>query len=140
MTGVLVDTNVLVYAYHTATGDPRIDKAKNALAERSLLGDGFVSIQNLAELASVCLSKVKPPVAPADIRATIEGLETFLSVLRPTADTVKAAVLSVEKHKLSFWDAMVWAIAKENAIDQVLSEDFQDGRVIEGVRFRNPLQ
>ena len=99
-----------------------------------------MSVQNLAELSSVCLTNVKPPVAPADVLATVGGIETLLSVVGPTTHTVRSALAAVEKHKLSFWDAMVWAVAKESGLDEVLTEDFQDGQAVEGVRFRNPLK
>jgi predicted nucleic acid-binding protein len=41
---------------------------------------------------------------------------------------------------MSFWDAMLWAVAKENEVTEIGTEDFQDGRLAEGVRFRNPLR
>jgi predicted nucleic acid-binding protein len=40
---------------------------------------------------------------------------------------------------LSFWDALIWAAAKENGIPVVYTEDFQHGRDIEGVRIINPF-
>jgi len=40
---------------------------------------------------------------------------------------------------LPFWDALLWATAKAAGVSVVLSEDFQDGRELEGVQFRNPF-
>ncbi len=140
MPGVLVDTNILVYAYQPGGSDPRIALAKRVLSERTLAGDGFVSVQNLAELSSVCLTKVKPPLTSKKIQDLLGDLEMVLSVLRPSADTVKSAVSAVDRHGLSFWDAMLWSIAKENGLAEILSEDLQDGQILEGVRFRNPLK
>jgi predicted nucleic acid-binding protein len=40
---------------------------------------------------------------------------------------------------MSYWDALVWATARLNQISVVLSEDFQEGRILEGVRFMNPF-
>jgi predicted nucleic acid-binding protein len=140
MPGALVDTNILVYAYQAAGNDPRSKAAKEILEEFVLAGGGFVGVQNLSEFSSVCLTKVHPPLSPGDVRGVVVDLEQGLTVLAPTAGTVKAALGAVEKHSLSFWDAMIWAVAKENGLDEVLSEDFQEGREIEGVRFRNPLK
>ena len=41
---------------------------------------------------------------------------------------------------VSFWDALIWAAAREAKVGVVLSEDFQHGREIEGVVFVNPFR
>lgn len=140
MTAALVDTNVLVYAYQKDRSDPRHRKAKEALADLILSGDGHVGVQSLAELSSVFLKKQKPPLSPSEILGIVTDVETALSVLRPGADTVKGALRAVEAHQLSFWDAMIWSIARENGVGEILTEDLQDGRTIEGVSYRNPLK
>jgi predicted nucleic acid-binding protein len=45
-----------------------------------------------------------------------------------------------EHYRLSFWDALIWATARNAGVPVVLSEDYQDGREIEGVRFVNPFK
>lgn len=47
---------------------------------------------------------------------------------------------AVEAHRFSFRDAMIRSIARENGVGEIQTEDLQDGRVVEGVRFRNPLK
>lgn len=42
-------------------------------------------------------------------------------------------------HQLAFYDAQIWAAARLNQIPAVFSEDFQDGRTLEGVQFVNPF-
>jgi len=44
------------------------------------------------------------------------------------------ALDAIPTHGFSFWDALIWAAAKENGIPVVYTEDFQHGRDIEGVR------
>ena len=140
MPGALVDTNILVYAHQPGTNDPRAKKAKKVYAERVLAGDGFVSVQNLAELSSVCLNKLKPPLDPRVVSGIVADISTACGLLQPSADTVKSALRGVKLHLLSFWDSMLWAIAKESGMDEILSEDLQDGQVIDGVKIRNPLK
>ncbi len=43
------------------------------------------------------------------------------------------------RHGLSFWDALIWAAAAESGIPVIYTEDFQDGRNVEGVLFVNPF-
>jgi predicted nucleic acid-binding protein len=40
---------------------------------------------------------------------------------------------------LSFWDALIWSAPVENNVAVIYTEDFQDGREVEGVRFVNPF-
>jgi predicted nucleic acid-binding protein len=43
-------------------------------------------------------------------------------------------------HGFSYWDAQLWACARLHHTRLVLSEDFTDGQVIEGVRFVDPFR
>ena len=43
------------------------------------------------------------------------------------------------RHGLSFWDELIWSAAVENEVALIYTEDFQDGRVVEGVRFVKPF-
>ena len=45
----------------------------------------------------------------------------------------------MESHRISFWDAMLWATARRAGCGAILTEDFQDGRLLGGVRFINPF-
>ena len=45
----------------------------------------------------------------------------------------------VEEHRFSFWDAMLWATARQSGCSALLSEDMQDGRRLTGVEIINPF-
>ena len=49
------------------------------------------------------------------------------------------AIRAVRVHRLAFWDAMLWATARRAGVRFLVSEDFQDGQTIEGVRVVNPF-
>jgi predicted nucleic acid-binding protein len=139
MSGVLVDTDVLIAAYQAGEGDPRAHRAKDALEDLARRGDGYLCVQNLEEFARVVGTKLPAPVPPARVRETLAQLERVFDVLRPSSRTVDAALHASEKHGLPFWDSMVWAVAHENGIDEVLTEEVPRRAEIEGVRYRNPL-
>jgi len=84
-------------------------------------------------------TQLASPVPAAKVRETIAQLEQVFDVLRPSSRTVGTALHGVEKHGLPFWDSMVWAVAHENGIDEVLTEDLPARPQIEGVRYRNPF-
>ena len=45
----------------------------------------------------------------------------------------------VRDYKFSYYDAQIWATAKQNQVPVIFSEDFNDRQVLEGVRFVNPF-
>ena len=56
-----------------------------------------------------------------------------------TGPVVLEALRGVRDHSLSYYDAQVWAAARLGQVDAILSEDFNPGAVLEGVRFVNPF-
>jgi predicted nucleic acid-binding protein len=77
---------------------------------------------------------------PAQCRTIVDGFRRSWPILVPSPTTVETALDGVERHHLSFWDAMVWAIAREHGVSQVLSEDGPTGRHAGGVLFRDPFR
>jgi predicted nucleic acid-binding protein len=56
-----------------------------------------------------------------------------------TQHIVLEAARGVRDHQLAYYDAQIWAAARLNQTQLILSEDFQDGQILEGVRFINPF-
>ena len=54
-------------------------------------------------------------------------------------DDLSAALDAVKKHRLAFWDAMLWAAAQRAGVRHLVTEDLQDGFELAGVRFVNPF-
>ena len=63
----------------------------------------------------------------------------FPGVVPITAFIVLEAGRGVQAHRLSYWEAQLWATARLNQIEIVLTEDFEHGRTLDGVRFLNPF-
>ena len=58
-----------------------------------------------------------------------------------TADEdLTAALEAVRAHRLSFWDAMLWASAQRAGVRCLLTEDLQDGFILHNVKFVNPFK
>ena len=58
-------------------------------------------------------------------------------MVTPRPAALLQAVAAVQEHSLPFWDAMLWSAAKDAGVTLLLTEGFQDGRELEGVRFRS---
>jgi predicted nucleic acid-binding protein len=52
---------------------------------------------------------------------------------------VQDAIRVHREHGISFWDGMLWSVTRRAGARILLSEDFQDGRDLEGVRFVDPF-
>jgi predicted nucleic acid-binding protein len=133
---VLLDTNVLVYIYADS------DLRKQAIADvvaNTLIGSAqaVVSTQVLAEFFHTATRKIG--IAPRIVRERLAQYAVLCGVLIITADVLTIAARAVIEHQLSFWDALLWATALVNHVPYILSEDFQDGIKIEGVRILNPF-
>lgn len=136
----LADTNVLVYRF-----DPR-DLRKQARA-RAVLRDGLetgtlrLPHQALVEFVAAVTRPLPggPLLSPTDAWHELENFLTGYPILYPTDDVVRAAVRGGSLHRLSWFDAHLWAYADSYGIDEILSEDFQHGRLYGKVRARNPF-
>lgn len=137
----LADTNVLVYRY-----DPR-DARKQRIATDLLrrgIAEGSVLIahQALIEFYAVVTRPLRgsaPLLDRADATRETEELLVQFDVLYPTEELVRAALRATAAYELSWFDALMWAYAETNGIDELLSEDFQDGRSYGRVRVTNPF-
>ena len=138
MSALLVDTNVLVYAY-----DPR-DRKKQEHAQ-AILGRlvpmdlVVISVQCLTEFFRAVRWKLPEPLSPDDALSQVARLARACRVLDLTAWIVLEACRASNAYQVSIWDALIWASAKVNQIPDVLTEDWKHEKVLEGVRFLNPF-
>ena len=135
----LFDTNVLVYAVDP--GEPaKRDRAREAIRRAVSSGSAALPAQALSEYANVRLKKLRPSPDPGAIGREVERLLLAFPVLPLTGPVVLEALRGVRDHGLSYYDAQIWAVARLGQIGVILSEDFNPGAVIEGVRFVDPLE
>ena len=138
MVEVLIDTNILVYAHHPAE-TVKHRQAIRAIETLTEAGAGRLSSQILAEFVSATTRDRRPILALDDTLAQATRLVDAMPVLDVTRMIVLEALRGVREHRLSYFDAQIWATARLNQVPVVFTEDFQDGRRLEGVEFLNPL-
>lgn len=130
-----LDSNILVYALDGHAGDRHRMAAE--LIVQAAERDCVLTLQALAEFFFVVTRKGAMPVD--DAKAQIEDWKALFPVRAAESATLTRAIAAVRDHGLAFWDAMLWACAKESGCAVVLSEYFQHGRTLKGVRFHNPF-
>ena len=138
MTSILIDTNVLVYFYDPNTPDKQ-KKAEIVLNHLQQTGTGCLSVQNLSEFISVGIRKLDPPLTAEEAFEQAAMLAEAWPVFNLTPMIILEAARGVRDHTLAYYDAQIWASARLNQIPDVFSENFQDGLILEGVRFINPF-
>jgi len=130
-----LDTNVLVYAVD------RTDGHKNALARSIIVHasqtDIVLTQQVLGEYLNV-VRKSDRDLQPA-LRETAERFERlFIMVPTPKSLLLHAFDRSV-RYQLQYWDALIVSVCLENQVTHLLTEDLQDGQIIDGLTVLNPF-
>ena len=132
-----IDTNILLYAKDRS--DPSKHKAANRWVEAALRRSAVVlSAQSLREYYANMLRLDRRPNAVQELRAELHQLETFVpDYLR--MDRLVEAWSIQDRHRLSFWDAMLIASALAANCSLFLSEDMNGGQRIETLTVVNPF-
>ncbi len=131
-----LDANVLFYAIDS--NDPRRHEIAAEVIERAALDhDCIVALQAYCEFVAAATRKGKMTIE--DAGAQVADWQALFTTVYPTPGSLPQAIDAVAQHNLSFWDAMLWSVVKDNGGTVLLSEDLQHGRALTGVRFHNPF-
>lgn len=135
---VLVDTNVLVYAYDRSEPAKQA-QALHVLSDLQANRAGLLSVQVLIEFYNAVTRRISQPLTPQQADERIRNLAVAWPVLDITPLIALEAVRGALQHQMPIWDAQVWATARLNQIPAIFSEDFSDGALTEGIRMVNPF-
>ncbi len=135
MAKLTIDTNLLVYSIDSA--DQAKHQAFHALLDTLVEQDMVVSLQALAEFFHVVTRRGH--LSMAEARDRIADWQALVPVITAGPSTLSHAIDGVRRFQMAFWDALLWATAQEAGVTVLLTEDFQDLGLVEGVRFVNPF-
>jgi predicted nucleic acid-binding protein len=138
MAPTLIDTNVLVYAYDRSEPEKQ-RRALEVLDTLAYTGAGRLSAQVLSEFLVNVTRKIATPLTLVQAEARLQHYVKIWPVFPVSSQVVLEAIRGVRDYQLSFWDAQIWAAARLHHVPTVLSEDFNPGAVLEGVRFVDPF-
>ncbi len=130
MSAVFIDSNVILYLLSG-------ESAKANRAEALLSKGGFISVQVLNEVASVCLRKLKMNWDEVD--TVLLAVKATCDVVPLTLESHEKAVQIAKRYQLSIYDSNIFASAISAGAKMLLSEDMQHGLKIEGVIVKNPF-
>jgi len=139
--GSLIDSNILVYAYDVDEGEK--NKTCKKIMKNIVNGNltVFLSTQNLAEFFVNVSKKISKPLAPLEAKAILTELTSLSNVkIRKIGElTILRAIDLVAKFGISFWDALIVSVMKENEVDVIISENGKDFKKIPGLKVINPF-
>lgn len=130
MSRPFIDSNIVLYLLSA-------DKAKADKAEAFVTAGGVVSVQVLNEVTAVCRRKLRMPWH--EIEAVLAAVKSACKVVPLTLASHEAAVSIAKRYALSFYDANILSSAILCGADSLISEDMQDGMLVDGVVIRNPF-
>jgi predicted nucleic acid-binding protein len=133
-----LDTNVLVYLYDQTDAGKQAQAARVVRAIRES-GTGAVSTQVLSEFFHIVTHRLRPRLSLETAMVELENHADVWNVLNLTADVILSAARATKQYQMNFWDAQLWAVAKSNGVTTIVSEDFNSGATLGGIRFRNPF-
>jgi len=130
-----LDTNILIYAIDRDAKDKH--ERAISIVDQAVYLDCVLTLQSLCEFYAA--ASRKKYAKHEEITLFIKELMDIFPIITSSSSTLSLTLKTVEGHDLSFWDAMLWATAKENHCTLIISEDFQDNFILGGVTIKNPF-
>ena len=136
----LIDSNILVYRYdHRFPDKQRI--AEDVLRRGIASASARIPHQSILEFVAAT-TRGGPENRLLDITEALREAEELMAlfpILYPDDAVLRTALRGTAAYGLSWFDAHLWAYAEVHGISQLLSEDFQHGRMYGTVTVRNPF-
>ena len=131
MSKPFIDSNIILYLLSS-------DIVKADKAEAILEAGGVISVQVLNEVVSVCQRKLK--MHWDEIDAVLQAVKASVQVVPLTEASHELAVQLCKRYQLSFYDAHICSAALVAGSTVLLSEDMQDGMVVDNLVVKNPFR
>ena len=133
-----LDTNILLYAISSnepAKQSIAISIVAKALRDRR----SIISSQVVQECLNVASGKLESTF-PGSVRAWLHNYLMPLCTVFPSEELYLRAIEIRDRYRFSFYDSCVVASALVGGCSRLLTEDLQDGQVIEGLVVINPFR
>ena len=132
-----VDTNILLYAQDSSTGEKH-ERAGRLIKDLWSSRNGVISTQVLQEFCYSVGKSARPP-SPNELYEAIEDLLKWQLVVNVGASTLRALDFQ-RRYQVSFWDALIVQAADTAGAEVLYTEDLADGQSYGSVRVVNPLK
>jgi predicted nucleic acid-binding protein len=130
---MFVDSNIWIYLF---TAD---DGGKSRIAGEYLIENAkdYLFVISYQVINEVCSVLKKKNYNEPEIRRVTYELMSLCAVCGNSGDLLTLASELRESHSFSFWDSLIIASAMASRCNLLVSEDMQDGRVVDGLLIKN---
>lgn len=139
---MLVDSNILVYAYDISEKEkrPKALKIIQSCWEGKL--KLCVSVQNLSESFFILTNKVQYPLSVSEAGERVQAIinSSKWKVFVITKEAVSNAIDLSKNHGTVYWDSLIASVMKLNGVSTIYTENTKDFSKIPGVEPINPLK
>ncbi len=135
---MFVDTNILVYAHDLDAGDKH-EIAIGVVSDLWESGNGVISTQVLQELYVTLTKKVPSHPKKSQVRRILNNYLAWDLAVNNGQTILQASEIE-ENYNISFWDAMIVSAAYSKNAAILLTEDLNEGQLIEGIKIVNPFK
>lgn len=133
-----LDTNIFIYSFDSK--NPKKKKISEKLVSQALsTGAGAISWQVVQEFLNAAQKKFAIPLKTNDCKVYLTEVLSPLCVVFPNSDLYKRALEIHEKTQFSYYDSLIVTSALEAGCEVLYSEDMQSGRLIDGLKIKNPF-
>jgi predicted nucleic acid-binding protein len=133
-----VDSNIFIYALD-AKNLAKMDRAQAVVNRLSEAESGLISVQVLNETYSNLVKVSKLAMPPDEARQSVETIIDAFPVEQLTLDHVRDAMRISVQFQTSYYDGLLFAVARAAGAVTMLTEDLQAEQVIDGVRILHVL-
>ena len=137
----LIDTNILVYRFDDRF--PEKQRISTGIIRNGIRNSSVrIAHQAVVEFVAAVTrpSKGHSILSQSDALREAEELLNMIPVLYPNEVILRNAMRGAAAYQLNWFDAHMWSYAEYHGLDQILTEDLQDGRIYGTVRVVNPFQ
>ncbi|GHV80678.1 twitching motility protein PilT [Spirochaetia bacterium] len=136
MDKVFIDTNIFVYTVD------KFDKNKQMIARKVVKEVIFnnaavISTQILQEFYTVCTLKLH--MNPLKVKGYVHNYIENVEVVQNGSAIIERGIDISIISQVSFWDALLIAAAESANCTELITEDLNDGQIINGIKIRNPF-
>ncbi len=133
---IALDTNILIYAVTDDEADGRHGLACDLLVRLAPI-PVILPLPVVGEFLNVCRKRKQSSFTAALERAD-KMIRVYNCVAAMPPDYLRAGTTS-HRYQIQFFDSLILTVAARAGATILLSEDMQDGLVVEGVRIVNPF-
>jgi predicted nucleic acid-binding protein len=133
-----LDTNIFVYSFDRSSG-AKSRRAARLIREAVGSRKGIVSYQVVQEFFNVALRRFAQPMTVPEGEQYLTTIFRPLLAIHSSPALISEALRLSDKHRLSWYDALIVAAAIEGGCNVLYSEDLQHGQRFGELKVENPF-